>query len=953
MPRTPPARPEAASETHANLDRVNAVLASAAQLTGKNMLRPRTTGGNTDWQNEAWYFYDCVDDQTQILTPAGWVTHDQLTPGVLVRTIDHDTGTTGWEPVQHVVRHDVVDRAMLSMEMRHHSSLTTLGHRWPVLRMGYRAAENRRGTVRTGRCREWATSETLAAEDQIITAAPARDLPQVAKYDDALVELVGWFWTEGSVRSDRLTPSVRITQSTIHNPTHCASIEAALTAHCPDGWSKWVNPRSGVASYQLHTWASGAILDAAPDKRVGYDFLLSLTAAQLLLFLDVSMRADGHNGKVIGQKYRDMLERYEFACILAGRTPHITDETTGDRSLLFDLAGSTASPRTRHRATTTYTGTIWCPVTASKSWLARRNGTVFYTGNCIGEFRFGVNWKAHALSQCTLAIEEETAEGFIRVTDPNAPENVALQMLFGGDAGQSQALSSMTLHLEVAGETYLVGETMDEDGRPDPNGVDTWTIYSNEEIQEKNAGGPGAPASWELDRGDGRKRVVTEDNAWVIRLWHSHPRKWVEADSPARAAIPILREIEQLTKHVAAQVDSRLAGAGVLFVPTEMTFSAGATIGGGVVQTEGELNPLAEPDAQGQVNKFVVDLTQAMTLPIANRDHPSALVPVIVKAPGAMIANVKHITFDSPLDKKSLELRKEGIGRLAATADMPGDIILGIGDVNHWTSWQLEESAIKIHIEPLGETMTSGLSQRFLRLAVRALGAVYNPKRRIVLDTANLRLRPDRSTQAQWLYDHLELSGEALLRETGFDVGDAPKPEDIKVALLKRLATGTASPELVNAAVQAMFMGGNTLGPVEVAQPAAIGPGSGGTGSDPVPPERDRQPPEDTGPPGPESPPAAAASAVGVFVSAELLVKRAVERANNRINRRAKIRKAIPKDQLDAALAGAWDDVPHAAELLGVDPAWFTDRLDAYTRGVLTTGEEHQPRILDRVLGSS
>jgi hypothetical protein len=30
---------------------------------------------------------------------------------------------------------------------------------------------------------------------------------------------------------------------------------------------------------------------------------------------------------------------------------------------------------------TTYTGTIWCPTTGNGTWLARRNGTVFYTGN--------------------------------------------------------------------------------------------------------------------------------------------------------------------------------------------------------------------------------------------------------------------------------------------------------------------------------------------------------------------------------------------------------------------------------------------------------------------------------------------------------------------------------------------------------------------------------------------
>ena len=35
-------------------------------------------------------------------------------------------------------------------------------------------------------------------------------------------------------------------------------------------------------------------------------------------------------------------------------------------------------------------------------------------------------------------------------------------------------------------------------------------------------------------------------------------------DSPVRAALPILRELVGLTQHVSAQIDSRLAGAGML-----------------------------------------------------------------------------------------------------------------------------------------------------------------------------------------------------------------------------------------------------------------------------------------------------------------------------------------------------------------------------------------------------
>src|SRR5690606_38820671 len=46
-------------------------------------------------------------------------------------------------------------------------------------------------------------------------------------------------------------------------------------------------------------------------------------------------------------------------------------------------AGSTVTfaPQEQHISEETYTGTIWCPTTPNGTWLARYDGTVFYTGN--------------------------------------------------------------------------------------------------------------------------------------------------------------------------------------------------------------------------------------------------------------------------------------------------------------------------------------------------------------------------------------------------------------------------------------------------------------------------------------------------------------------------------------------------------------------------------------------
>ena len=133
---------------------------------------------------------------------------------------------------------------------------------------------------------------------------------------------------------------------------------------------------------------------------------------------------------------------------------------------------------------------------------------------------------------------------------------------------------------------------------------------------------------------------------------------------------------------------------------------------------------------------------------------------------------VVRITADCPLiDPKVCSLV---VRRFALGMDLPPEQVLGMSSnggtgggnsngVSHWGAWQVEESTIKLHIEPMLDTIVSALTLGYLR---PALGD--NDDAVIVYDTSALRLRPDRSKEAFELYDRGLLSVDALLRENGF-----------------------------------------------------------------------------------------------------------------------------------------------------------------------------------------
>lgn len=395
-----------------------------------------------------------------------------------------------------------------------------------------------------------------------------------------------------------------------------------------------------------------------------------------------------------------------------------------------------------------------------------------------GELRFACEWLGNSLSRIRLFAA--------RITDKDAapepladddPASLAMEALCGGQDGQSEMLKRFGPHLTVPGESYLVGWDDPKTGRQE------WATLCGDEIQETTVGDR-VEITWM-----GEKKELPAD-ALIIRFWRPHPRRHWEANSPVRGLELILNELLKLTMHVQAQADSRLAGAGVFVLPLETTFPKPPSSD---LEMSSDENP--QQAANDGLEGFMRTLTEAMVRPIVNRDDASAVVPVVIQAPGDQIKNVRHITFATPLAQEAMLLRQEAIRRLAAGLDMPSEILTGLGQSNHWTAWQIDEGSVKTHIEPIVQLICNALSVCYLR---PIMGEDVNDSDLVVgYDASELKQRPDRSAIAKDLYELGELSGDALRREAGFGDADAPTAKDDRRAVLRgmldRAAIDTAT----------------------------------------------------------------------------------------------------------------------------------------------------------------
>lgn len=495
----------------------------------------------------------------------------------------------------------------------------------------------------------------------------------------------------------------------------------------------------------------------------------------------------------------------------------------------------------------------------------------------VGEQRFLATNLAGQLAKAHLFVGKVTPGGDSperldpeATTADGALAEALLESFGSSDAGRSQILNRLAVNLFIPGEGWLVGippeddeEISGDDLRGNSSGRDgmmltqrigdaprrggdgealepdallrsnvdiedlEWRMLSVSEVSFNSTSG-----EVELTLDEGVKVEYDPDDLYLIRVWRPHPRKWWEADSPTRSSLPVLKELVGLTMHVSAQIDSRLAGAGLLALPQSVQKALAQQAG-------------IDPDKAG--DQFTESLIEAMLTPISDRASASAIVPLVVTVPDDAVDKIKHITFTQPLDTAAQSLRDEAIRRLALGQDAPPELLLGTGNMNHWGGWLVQSETVETHIAPVLALIADALTTQFLWPALIDNGVDPEVAQEYVIwfDVDHLISRPNLGADALTLHERGVISDEVLRRAHGYDDTDAPTQteqadEDPALSLVldmirtaPSLAQSPGIPALV-AQLREVLSGEETVTPAlesEEGAPAADG-GEGGPEGD-------------------------------------------------------------------------------------------------------------------------
>lgn len=378
----------------------------------------------------------------------------------------------------------------------------------------------------------------------------------------------------------------------------------------------------------------------------------------------------------------------------------------------------------------------------------------------VGELGFYVRWRSNACAQVRLVaseIDEETGipTGSVDPENTEGQQFVELvKQIAGGPLGQKALIKRSAAQLTVPGELHICILQRPEGER--------WYAVGNGEFKRSEKfvklpdGTRGQSVTITLP--DGTKHDYDPSQDAMFRVWNESFEDATKPDSPVRACLDSLAEIERATKKIRNADQSRLLNNGLLMVPSEASLP--------------DTRDNGDPEAPSPTkNRRVAATLQKLIIQAAQeslRDEKSlaAHVPIVAAAPGEHLGKVVHIEFSKEATKVAVDIRNDAIARLAMGLDMSPERLMGMGGSNHWSSYQIADEDVKMHIAPVMEVLCQAIYQASLTKLVEAAG-LDPAKYTLWYDTSQLTKDPDLTDEAKDAYGTGTIKSKSLIEKLG------------------------------------------------------------------------------------------------------------------------------------------------------------------------------------------
>ena len=323
--------------------------------------------------------FQCVSEDTEILTPEGWKGYDELQKGEFIKTFNLKTREIENKRVDYIFKRKY-EGIMYRLRNRIQDQLISPQHR--VLRRKFNTNNYVLEPI----------EEVLKLKSPLIVPVGGKNRNPEAEINDEQIRLMAWIISEGSVErpgKHRCCHRVSIYQSKIQNRENYNEIINLLNNykleyanHPATALGEEVQQirLNAESSRKIHQW-----FGTRENVHFTPNYLLNLSERQSRLFLETYIRGDGKEGCKIATSDLGLVSDLQTIIVNAGYGFTVLKRKpmgVGKRDIYILRIIKHPETYISKIEKVNYKGIVWCPHTENGTIIARRKGKVFITGNC-------------------------------------------------------------------------------------------------------------------------------------------------------------------------------------------------------------------------------------------------------------------------------------------------------------------------------------------------------------------------------------------------------------------------------------------------------------------------------------------------------------------------------------------------------------------------------------------
>lgn len=318
----------------------------------------------------------CVDEGTEIFTLNGFKKYTELKEKDIVISYNLKKKKLEVDKVLDIFKYNYKGK-ILSLEKRDISMRITPNHRC-VIKSSW--AQNFELKIKE--------ANELWKHDKVLQTAPFNNISS-SRLTRKEGRIIGLILSDGWIRRYRIVICQKVgkKQKIIDKWIEDIDIDYSIRFREINEMTGYYGGKGKMKYYEFHSLDSQRFREILPSKEGNLFYLLNNSQEFLEGIWEGFVLGDGNKRKYstsFSQKRENISDFIQGLSILLNkRCKKSPNKTYEGFSYLY--ASNHQAINVSQKKWIDYNGIVWCPRTRNGTWIARRNGTIFITGNSYGE----------------------------------------------------------------------------------------------------------------------------------------------------------------------------------------------------------------------------------------------------------------------------------------------------------------------------------------------------------------------------------------------------------------------------------------------------------------------------------------------------------------------------------------------------------------------------------------